>query len=117
LTARLQGTSDLVVESRKVSGNSLRCKRDHLLYHGTLLYDFDLTLIGELLRMPPRQPEYRAGRPHGQFVANLPVGADSLRRALAAAFEADKPLDDWPRDETEGLVASRYGRDEWNARP
>jgi lipoate-protein ligase A len=117
LPAQLQGTSDLVIESRKVSGNSLRCKRDHLLYHGTLLYDFDLTLVGELLRMPPRQPEYRAGRPHGQFVANLPVGADSLRVALASAFAADKLLDNWPLEQTASLVASRYGRDDWNARP
>jgi len=117
LAAELRGTSDLAIEGHKVSGNSLRCKRDHLLYHGTLLYDFDLTLVGELLRMPPRQPEYRAGRPHGRFVANLPVGADGLRRALVAAFEADKPLDDWPREQTTRLVASRYGRDDWNARP
>jgi lipoate-protein ligase A len=113
----MRGTSDLAVEDHKVSGNSLRCKRDHLLYHGTLLYEFDLTLFAELLRMPPRQPEYRARRPHGQFVANLPVGADSLRLALATAFEADKPLKDWPRERTEHLVASRYERDDWNVRP
>ena len=30
---------------RKFSGNSLRVKRTHLLYHGTLLYAFDLALI------------------------------------------------------------------------
>jgi len=117
MRAGMCGTSDLAVEGRKVSGNSLRCKRDHLLYHGTLLYNFDLTLVGELLRMPPRQPVYRAGRPHGQFVANLPVGANSLRIGLAAAFEADQPLEDWPREQTARLVASRYGRDDWNARP
>jgi len=117
LTAEMRGTSDLVVEGRKVSGNSLRCKRDHWLYHGTLLYDFDLALVGELLRMPPRQPEYRAGRPHGQFMANLAASADALRRALAIALEADQPLEDWPCERTERLVASRYERDDWNARP
>jgi len=116
LTAEMRGTSDLVVEGRKVSGNSLRCKRDHWLYHGTLLYDFDLALVGELLRMPPRQPEYRTGRPHGQFVANVPASAGSLRLALATALEADQPLEDWPHERTERLVASRYERDDWNAR-
>src|SRR5438105_12390015 len=30
------GTSDLVLDNRKVSGNSMRCKREHFLYHGTV---------------------------------------------------------------------------------
>ena len=37
-----RGTSDLAVADRKVSGNSLRVKRRHLLYHGTLLIRFPL---------------------------------------------------------------------------
>jgi lipoate---protein ligase len=114
LVAEHCGTSDLVASGRKVSGNSLRCKRDHLLYHGTLLYNFDLALVGELLRMPPRQPEYRAGRDHGQFLANLPSGADALRQALAVTFRASALLADWPRDETERLVAARYSQRAWN---
>jgi lipoate-protein ligase A len=108
------GTSDIAVNGRKVSGNSLRCKRDHFLYHGTLLYDFDLALIGELLRMPPRQPEYRASRQHVQFLTNLPADGLSLRAALAAAFAATEPLADWPRERTRQLVETRYGRDDWN---
>jgi lipoate-protein ligase A len=110
------GTSDLAVAGRKVSGNSLRCKRDHFLYHGTLLYDFDLPLVSQLLRIPPRQPEYRSGRDHGQFLANLPVTAGELRRAIAAAFGAGDSLDDWPRELTAQLVATRYSRDDWNLR-
>jgi len=108
------GTSDIAVGGYKVSGNSLRSKRDHLLYHGTLLYGFDLPLIGELLTMPPRQPDYRAGRGHDRFLANLPVSGGALRAALATAFGAREPLNDWPRDLTARLVQLRYGRDEWN---
>src|SRR5262245_22119574 len=67
------GTSDLAIGNRKFSGNSLRCKREHLLYHGTLLYEFDLSLISRLLRMPPRMPGYRDGRSHEEFVMNLGV--------------------------------------------
>ncbi|MFH1264595.1 MAG: lipoate--protein ligase family protein [Planctomycetota bacterium] len=109
-----RGISDLASGELKFSGNSLRCKRGHLLYHGTLLHEFPLELIGECLAMPPRQPEYRNGRAHGAFVGNLPLPAAALRRALVAAWDAHEPLPDWPRDATARLVAQTYGRREWN---
>ena len=93
----VRGASDLVLGDRKVSGNSMRMRQGRLLYHGTLLYDFPLELIGRALAMPPRQPEYRRGRPHGDFLANLPLSADLIRRAVAAAWGADEPRTDWPR--------------------
>ena len=89
-------------------------RRDHLLYHGTLLYDFPLELIERLLAMPPRMPDYRGRRPHEGFVANLPLGPRTIRRALLAAFDAREPRDAWPQRCTARLVAEKYGRPEWN---
>jgi len=109
-----RGTSDLAIGNLKFSGNSLRCKREHLLYHGTLLYDFDLTLIDRLLRMPPRMPDYRSGRQHGEFVTNLPVGGAELRQSVAFAFDAKEGLRDWPQEPTQRLVKVRYSQDSWN---
>ncbi len=40
-----QGICDLVLNNRKISGNSVRCKRRSFLYHGTLLYGMDLGLV------------------------------------------------------------------------
>jgi lipoate-protein ligase A len=108
------GTSDLAIAGRKFSGNSLRCKREHFLYHGTLLYDFDLPLIGRLLRIPPRQPDYRRGKSHSDFVRNLELAPSALRDALAAAFGASERLERWPQSRTRALVANRYSRDDWN---
>jgi len=51
---RRRGISELFLGNRKFSGNSMRVKRAHLLYHGTLLYDFPVERIGRLLAMPPR---------------------------------------------------------------
>ena len=50
----------------------------HLLYHGTVLYDFNLELIDECLTMPPRVPDYRASRDHRDFVTNLPLVAAAI---------------------------------------
>lgn len=109
-----RGTSDLAVGELKVSGNSVRCRRGHILYHGTLLYAFPLDTLGECLRMPPRQPDYRGGRTHREFVTNIPLAASELRRAVIGAWNAGQPLEDWPREATARLVAERYGRDSWH---
>lgn len=116
-TVARRGTSDLAFGERKFSGNSVRLKREHLLYHGTLLYGFPLAQIAECLKMPPRRPDYRADRPHVEFVTNLPLSGLVLRGALVDAWEADEPYVFWPRERTAELVAEKYGRPEWNEAP
>jgi lipoate-protein ligase A len=113
---RHQGISDLALNGRKVSGNSLRCKRHALLYHGTLLYDFPLEVVAKCLTTAPRQPEYRAGRDHLDFVMNLPVSEEQLRSVLTRAWPTDGQHIAWPREETAKLGAERYSRDDWNLR-
>ena len=108
------GTSDLAAADRKFSGNSLRAKRSHLLYHGTLLYNFDLGLIESCLRMPPRVPDYRGGRSHRDFVTNLPITRQSLIDAVDAAWPTQGALSNWPIERVSDLVAARLARDSWN---
>ncbi len=110
------GTSDLVLGDRKVSGNSMRRRRTHLLYHGTLLYDLPLERVGEFLSPPPRQPAYRGGRDHASFLANLPLKAPQLRDALRRAWQADEVRAAWPTERVRRLVAQRYGNDAWMLR-
>ncbi len=110
----LEGTSDLAIKGHKFSGNSLRCKRNHILYHGTLLYDFPLEQISTLLQMPPRQPDYRQEREHHDFVTNLEIGAGPLRQLLVTQWHATGDGADWPQERTGHLVATRYGKEEWN---
>jgi lipoate---protein ligase len=115
------GTSDLVLVDetgatapRKFSGNSLRVKRTHFLYHGTLLYAFDLSLVTACLKSPPRQPEYRQARGHCDFVVNLPVARQTLESALAVAWPTQADLVNWPQARVEALVRERYIQEEWN---
>lgn len=110
------GTSDLALGDRKFSGNSLRCKRKYLVYHGTLLYDFPLSTVAELLKTAPRQPAYREGREHADFVCNLPLERAALRAAVLEAFPTDSELHDWPAQRTSEYVRERYSQHAWNGR-
>jgi lipoate---protein ligase len=110
----LRGICDLAIGERKVSGNSVRLRREHMLYHGTLLYDFPMETIAHYLAMPPRMPDYRQTRPHTAFVANLPLGDAELRSALQAAWAACDLHPHWPEAAVQKLVAEKYSRPEWN---
>lgn len=112
----LRGTSDLARGDRKFSGNSLRCKRDHLLYHGTILYDFPLELISRCLSAPPRQPAYRRQREHAVFVDNFPAAKERLSECIRTAWNADELLEIWPAHKVSELVACRYSQASWNFR-
>ena len=112
----VEGVSDLAAGGRKVGGSAQQRKRDHLLFHGTLLYAFDLGLIPRYLREPPRQPDYRGGRPHAAFVTNLPVTAAELWARLAAAWEAVPAGAALPAELVARLVEEKYGRPEWARR-
>ena len=110
---QLAGTSDLVIANgdelaKKFSGNALRIKRTHFLYHGTLLYDFSLELVQQLLATPTRTPDYRQDRDHHQFITNLPLDRAALETQLLEAWSAREPLHDWPRERTKELAASHY---------
>jgi lipoate-protein ligase A len=112
----IQGTSDLAIERRKVSGNSLRRKRNAILYHGTLLYRSPLDLFAQCLLSPPRQPEYRANRTHREFMTNLDVEREQLEDAVASAWQPRCEWTDWPRPSVDRLTRERYSLDEWNYR-
>jgi lipoate-protein ligase A len=112
-TIEQAGTSDLAVAGLKFSGNAQQRKRNHLLHHGTLLYDFDLSQIGRYLRMPDRQPNYRDGRDHAAFVRNLPAAAHELRERLRDGWQVDREQTDWPREAVGRLTEEKYARSEW----
>ncbi len=120
-----RGSSDLVLRAageandtsaRKFSGNALRVRRHGVLYHGTLLDTFDIGLISRVLRHPPREPDYRARRPHGEFLANLGLGRPALEAIVRRAFGATADRHQIPRDRIERLVRERYARPDWTER-
>jgi len=116
LSAVRRGTSDLVVGDRKFSGNSLRVKKRAVLYHGTFLDAFDLSLIDSLLPHPPREPDYRGSRPHRDFLTNVGLGLGNISEAVREAFGPCRVSHWFPADRVESLLASRYRLTDWTER-
>ncbi len=66
-----KGISDIAVENRKIVGSSIFRRRQYLLYQASILVNLDLETMNALLKPPPKEPDYRKGRPHSDFVTCL----------------------------------------------
>ncbi len=73
---------------KKFSGNAQRRGKQYILHHGTILYDFDLSLISRYLKMPQEIPDYRKARPHTDFVTNVAIDPKVFKERLAQCFQA-----------------------------
>jgi lipoate-protein ligase A len=84
----------------------------------SILYDFPIAMVERYLKLPKRQPEYRAGRPHEGFLMNLTLPRPALLIALRAAWHAADPMlhADLPGELVNELVATRFGDPKWVAR-
>jgi len=111
---RLDGISDLTADGLKFSGNAQYRKANFVLVHGTFLLDFDLRLFEAYLPVPAKQPPYRKGRSHLQFVTNLHVDPAQLSDRLKVAWQAKEIFRDVPIARIDELIRDRYGRAEWS---
>lgn len=85
---RQAGTSDLALGDRKLGGSCIWRTRNILYYTTTLLVDPDWDLIDRYLPHPPREPAYRAGRGHRDFLISLrSIGLQASSRTLAADLQ------------------------------
>lgn len=82
-------TSDiaLITNNKKISGNAQKRSKKFILHHGTILYDFDLEKIKQYLTIPKDIPEYRQGRSHLDFIANIPSSANKIKGAFEQVFK------------------------------
>ncbi|MGO8838051.1 MAG: biotin/lipoate A/B protein ligase family protein [Limisphaerales bacterium] len=110
----VRGHTDLAIGDRKFSGNSQRRQKHFLLFHGTFLLNFDLSLINELLPLPSKQPAYREQRSHDRFLTSLKVSADKVKAALRQAWKAEEELKTPPLEKIKALEREKYATREWN---
>ena len=83
----IKGYTDLCLDELKFSGNAQRRTRNMILFHGTILYDFDLKLISKVLNHPSKEPIYRNQRSHDLFIQNFPHPKSKIIASLSKIWE------------------------------
>src|SRR5690242_16961067 len=110
----VRGHTDLSIGDRKFSGNAQRRRRSAVLFHGSFLLAFDLSLMSELLSMPSTQPDYRRNRDHGEFLQNFKASASETKAALKQAWGASRALKGLPAQIADAVGVGKYSTDAWN---
>jgi len=86
-----KGISDISIGDKKIVGSSMYLKGNQLFYHAVLNVNEDIKQISRYLKHPVREPEYRKGRSHDEFVTSLykegyTISFDSIETSLKEAF-------------------------------
>jgi lipoate-protein ligase A len=114
--ATVLGHGDLAIGDRKCGGSAQRRLKRWFLVHCSILYQFPIERIDRYLAIPERQPAYRQGRTHREFVTNLDVSrqalVDALRRVELPCAETFRALDG-PLSLLPSLIAEKYANPAW----
>ena len=112
----VKGSGDLTIGGRKFSGSAQRRLRRRLMVHATIMHDFAIRRIARYLQTPARQPAYREGRTHEEFLMNIPLRRRILIESIRSAWPRSTLLhatSDVPRDRLETLRAERFADRSW----
>jgi lipoate---protein ligase len=112
----VRGHTDLALGENKFAGNAQRRRGHSILFHGTLLLDFDIRIIERLLPIPSAQPGYRHGRSHTDFLTNLHIAAADVTGALRHCWSATAAAPAPPLDRVRRLARERYEDPAWTYR-
>ena len=66
-----KGISDISIGEKKIIGSSMHLKGNLLFYHAVLNVNEDIKQISRYLKHPVKEPDYRKGRSHDEFVTSI----------------------------------------------
>lgn len=110
---------------RKIVGFAQARRRGAALVHGVAPVSLDGAELDRLLGPPAKEPAYRTGRSHSEFVTDLrtELGAcetaaveRGLAEAIAGGGAAGQGFTPEEMERARALVEEKYSKDEWNLR-
>ena len=123
--AEINGRNDMTVDGKKFSGNAQYIRGGRVLHHGTILFNSDLSVIGEALHVDRSKITAKGIPSVRSRVTNLlpyfPEGTtlSDFRTALLSHLLAEEPGEEYVFSEKDlsairRLQDERYNRWEWN---
>lgn len=123
--AELSGRNDMTIQGKKFSGNSQYIKEGRIMHHGTIMYDSDLDVVQQSLRvskdkltskgLPSVRSRVTNVRPH----MPIPVSTNEFMERLQEFLSVGNHLEPYGLTEQDlqavrQIQEDRYDRWEWN---
>ncbi len=127
IRASFRPKNDLEVGGRKIAGLSASLETEKaILFHASLLVDFDIELMLDIMHQPPLKLYDKGYSCFSQRITTVKeqvgseVGMDTVVGVIEQAFsqkfgislKADEP-DEWEKQSIEELIANRYTNPDW----
>lgn len=124
--AVLEGRNDLLVDGKKFSGNAKLARNGKMIQHGTILFDSDMSVLSDALKINPLKYRDKAVKSNRSRVINLKeylsneVTIDDLKKRLIGqmmeqnANSINYLLTIEDHDIIENLVETKYKTWDWN---
>lgn len=123
--AEVNGRNDITIEGRKFSGNSQYLREGRVMHHGTILFDSNLGVVADALRVDESKLRAKGIRSVRSRVTNvrpyLPAGvtlaefrAALLQNILRETTGGEYVPTSTDEEAVDALCAERYGAYEWN---
>ena len=125
VTAEISGRNDMTIDGKKFSGNSQYVKHGRVMHHGTILYDSDLSIVGQALKVPEDKIISKGLQSVRSRVTNVrpyvkedfptQVFLERLREALWEMYPMKQmELTEEQKAQVEHLRATLYSTWDWN---
>ena len=125
ITAEINGRNDMTIDGKKFSGNAQYCKRGRVMHHGTILYDSNLSIVGEALVVPKDKIESKGLKSVQSRVTNVKaymrddIPVERFMEALKDAMFRENAMETYtltPEDIAAVWTLQRevYGTWDWN---
>lgn len=124
LQAEASGRNDILVDGKKVSGTAQRLVKGRILYHGTMLFDADSSMVAGALQVDPSKFQSKSAKSVRSRIGNIrPALArdmelgefwEYLKNTLAGGGMTAGSLTAEELSAVEELKRTKYDTWEWN---
>ena len=122
--AEVDGRNDILIDGKKVSGNAQYVRQGRVMHHGTILFDSDMSVLGQALIPDPAKAQAKGVKSVHSRVTNVrhclnkDMTVEEFRNVLAESLLSEGferyELTDADMEAIRAIQKNRYEKREWN---
>ena len=125
IKAEFTGRNDILIDGKKFCGNAQYMSKDKVLHHGSMLFDVDMTVLGDALKVSKDKIESKGIKSVRSRVTNIvehleeKIDVEGFKQILLDHMKKTEDMEEYvltdeDKRNIEKLMEERYATWEWN---